>query len=389
MLALRSHSIAKASASIIIVTLITAGCATTHHSAPGPKATAASQNLASQAKPLPAKAALHAKPIHIKPTAPKRYVVKKGDTLWAIAKRYLNSPWNWPEIWYDNPRIKNPHWIYPGDVLSLYYVNGKPRVTITGGPSITGLPTVVLKPSIKYQSLPKIQHPIPIQTITPFLVYPRVVPVKIFKNAPHIVAGADRRILYQSGDRVYVRGLSTSTHTDWYSVYRSKGPLKDPKTGKIIGHQVIYLGNIHIIHHGKISTGVLKHTQQEITAGDRLLPLVHKHYNYTFMPRAPKKQIHAQIISLFNSISMVGQYQVVVIDSGKQSGLERGAVLAVDQQGRKITDRFATRKESPQVSLPNQQIGLIMVFRTFKRISYALVMSATKPIMVGNLVHNP
>ncbi|AOU99445.1 hypothetical protein BI364_00675 [Acidihalobacter yilgarnensis] len=330
-----------------------------------------------------------ATPIQIKPTAPTRYVVKKGDTLWDIAKHYLNSPWNWPEIWYDNPHIKNPHWIYPGDVLTLYYVNGKPRVMITGGPRTSGLPTVVLKPTVEYQSLPKTEHPIPIQTITPFLVHPRVVPVEVFDKAPHIIAAADRRILYDTGNHVYVRGLPSDAKESWYSVYRPGGALKDPKTGEIIGHQVIYLGDIHITHRGKVSTGVLEHTREEIAAGDRLLPMVRKHYDYTFMPHAPKSGIHAQVIALFNSISMVGQYQVVVIDSGTRDGLTRGDVLAVDQHGRVITDHFATRQESRTVELPNQHIGLVMVFKTFERISYALVMSATKPIMVGSLVHNP
>ncbi|OBS08276.1 LysM peptidoglycan-binding domain-containing protein [Acidihalobacter prosperus] len=341
------------------------------------------------ATPLPPEKPPAATPVKIKPTAPKRYVVKKGDTLWDIAEHFLHSPWNWPEIWYDNPHIKNPHWIYPGDVLTLYYVNGKPRISITGGPRVSGLPTVILKPSVEYQALPRTEHPIPIQTITPFLVHPRVVPVELFDKAPHIVAAADRRILYSSDNRVYVRGLPADAKQSWYSVYRPGPPLKDPKNGDIIGHEVVYLGDIHIIHRGKIATGVLEHTREEVSAGDRLLPLARKHYDYTFMPRAPKTQIHAQIIALFNSISMVGQYQVVVIDSGTRDGLERGDVLAIDQHGRTINDPYATRQESRQVTLPNEHIGLVMVFRTFKRISYALVMSATKPITVGNLAHNP
>ncbi|WP_156782169.1 LysM peptidoglycan-binding domain-containing protein [Acidihalobacter aeolianus] len=385
MLALRFRLTATAPASLMIVTLLTAGCA----SAPQKPAAPPAPPPAPAAKPLPPAPVPAAQPIQIKPTAPKHYVVKKGDTLWDIAKRFLNTPWNWPEIWYDNPHIKNPHWIYPGDVLTLYYVNGQPRISVTGGPRVSSIKTVVLKPSVEYQKLPKTEHPIPIQTITPFLVHPRVVPVDIFDKAPHIVAAADSRILYDSGNRVYVRGLKSDAKQNWYSVYRPGGVLKDPKTGEVIGHQVLYLGDIHILKRGRIATGILEHTREEVTAGDRLLPLVRKHYNYTFMPTAPKTTINAQVIALFNSISMVGQYQVVVLDTGTRDGLRRGDVLAVDQYGRMIVDRYATRQESRDVRLPNQKVGLVMVFRTFKRISYALVMSATDPIMVGDLVHNP
>lgn len=326
-------------------------------------------------------------PVILKATAPIEYVIQKGDTLWGIAQYFLRNPWAWPEIWYANPQIKNPHWIYPGDILTLYYVNGKPRISVTGGPRIQK--TVVLKPEIGYQKLPETKTPIPIQTIRPFLIKSRVVSQNKLLTAPHIVGTNSSQILYADGMKVYVRGLPKDSDTSMYSVYRPGKPLKSPQTKRIIAYQAIYLGDIRIVHNGLIATGVLENVTNAVQLGDRLLPYVKQPENYTFLPRAPRKPVYGQVISLFNAIAMVGQYQVIVLDVGTQQGIRRGDVLQIKQRGRLIHDRYATINESPEIRLPNTHTGLAMVFQPYKRISYALIMSATHPIEIGDIITNP
>lgn len=388
--ALRTRSHATVSAIAVIVTLLVGGCASVRQPATPTSAPSTAAAPAPKVMPTPApKPAVKRAPVRIKPTAPTRYVVRKGDTLWGIAKHFLYDPWNWPEIWYANPQIQNPHWIYPGDVLTLYYVNGRPRVSVTGGPRVSGEPTVVLKPTIQYQKLPRAEQPIPIQTIQPFLVHPRVVPVEQMRKAPHIVGSSENRLIYGNGDTVYVRGLPAHPKSSVYSLYRSGPVLRSPKTGKVLAHEVIYLGDIRIIRDGRIATGVLENVTEQIQAGDRLLPLAKQHPNYTFMPQAPKVKVHGQIISLFRAVRIVGQYQVVVLDVGSGQGVRKGDVVAVKQKGRVISDRYASPGESRTVRLPNSRSGIAMVFRVFKHVSYALVMSATRPIELGDIVTNP
>jgi hypothetical protein len=383
--ALRTRSYAIVSASAVIVTLLVAGCASQRQ--PMPAAPPAPMAAPAQATPAPAPP--KPAPVVIKPTAPTRYVVQKGDTLWDISQRFLYTPWSWPEIWYANPQIKNPHWIYPGDVLTLYYVNGKPRVSVTGGPRVNGTPTVVLKPGVQYEKLPSTEHPIPIQAIRPFLIHPRVVPVEEMLKAPHIVGSSEDRILFGNGDQVYVRGLPDKPKSSVYSLYRPGAVLRSPKTGKVIAHQVTYLGDIRIIHNGSIATGVLENITEEVQPGDRLLPYAKKELDYTFMPQAPKVNVDGQVISLFNAISMVGQYQVIVLDVGNSEGVRKGDVVALEQHGRLISDDHAAPGESRTVRLPNSRSGVAMIFRTFDHISYALVMSSTRPIEIGDVVTNP
>ncbi len=369
------HLIATASASLLIALL--GGCTT-------------QKPPLIKLKPITkAKAAIvtFPPPVILKATAPTEYVIQKGDTLWGIAQYFLRNPWAWPEIWYANPQIKNPHWIYPGDILTLYYVNGKPRISVTGGPRIRK--TVILKPEIEYQKLPETKTPIPIQTIRPFLIKSRVVSQNELLTAPHIVGTNSSQILYADGMKVYVRGLPKDSDTSMYSVYRPGKPLKSPQTKRIIAYQAIYLGDIRIVHNGSIATGVLENVTDAVQSGDRLLPYVKQPENYTFLPRTPRIPVHGQVISLFNAIALVGQYQVIVLDVGTQQGIRRGDILQIKQRGHLIHDRYATINESPEIRLPNTRTGLAMVFQPYKRISYALIMSATRPIEIGDIITNP
>lgn len=371
------RAIAFAGFSATLVTI--GGCANhppqTHSKTPAPRA------QTHPPKPVPKP------PVILKVSTTTKYVVKKGDTLWGIAQHFLKDPWAWPEVWYANPQIKNPHWIFPGDVLTLYYVNGKPRITVTGGPRVEK--TIVLKPHVIYQKLPESEHPIPIQTIRPFLIKTRVVTKDALKNAPHIIGAASNQILFASGMKVYVRGLQKHTGTAMYSVYRKGKALRSPVTGKILAYQATYLGNIRIIKPGKIATGILTKTNQSIVPGDRLLSYIKTPVNYTFLPRAPKKTIHGQVISLFNALAMVGQYQVVVIDLGKKNDLHVGDVVRLEKVGRLINDHFATTGEKKEIQLPNTNEGMAMIFKTYQNISYALILSATRPIEVGDIATNP
>ena len=319
--------------------------------------------------------------VALKPNHPDRYVVVKGDTLWGIAGRFLRNPWLWPEVWYANPEIKNPHLIYPGDVITLSYVNGKPRLSVQ-----RGRPTVVLKPHARVEPLNRAIPTIPIDAIRQFLTQPLVTDKNELKHAPYIVEIANEHIIGGPGDRIYVRGIKGDQHKR-YSVYRPSKPLIDPETHQILGYQALYVGDATALSFGDPSTLKLTKTAQEAAVGDRLRAVNERQINANFIPHPPKKQIHGRIISVLNGVSQVGQYQVVVLNRGASDGLNAGTVLAIYQAGRKITDTVDGKGDT--VTLPDERAGVLMVFRTFDRVSYGLVRSATRALHVEDSVRNP
>ncbi len=356
-------------------------------SAPAPASTASSlTQTVSRPRPKPAPA--------LRKEAPLRYVVKPGDTLWGIASRFLRAPWAWPEIWYENPYIKNPHLIYPGDVITLSYANGRPVLTRTRGNltvAATQPGTRMLHPQVERTPLGRAVPTIPYDAISALLSKPRVMDLASYRAAPYVLQPADGQLLAAAPDKVYARGLPAGKDAAGmaYAVVHKNKKLTDPKTGKLLGYEVLYLGRGRIAAGGDPATLQLLKSTREIRAGDRLVPIQSGLVPAQFPLLTPKHAIHAQIIDVIGGLAAVGQYQTVALDRGARAGLETGDVLAIYTEGKRIRDRNAHGSLSSTVRLPRRRSGELLVFRAFPRISYALVMQSVRPIKVGDIATNP
>jgi len=319
--------------------------------------------------------------VPLNPAHPDRYVVKRGDTLWDIAERFLRDPWLWPEVWHINPQIENPHLIYPGDVISLVYVDGKPRLVLQ-----RGRPTVKLSPRARPRPLDEAIPTIPLDAIGPFLSRPRVLDEAAYEHAPYIVSSADEHLIAGAGDRVYVRGLSGGRGR--YTVLRRGELYRDPDTGEVLGLEAIHVADARLQRRGDPAVLVLVSSSREAVVGDRVLPVEEDRYTDRFLPRAPERRVEGRIISVLDGVSRIGQYHTVVLDKGSRDGLETGHVLLVHQTGETIFDPRAPHGKR-KLRLPNERAGTVMVVRTFERVSYALVMEAQRDMRIHDTFTTP
>ncbi len=324
--------------------------------------------------------------VTLNPAHPDDYTVIKGDTLWDISARFLNKPWLWPEVWYANPQIKNPHLIYPGDVISLVYVNGRPQLRLRRGRVGSGSSSEKLSPQVRSTPLGSAIPTIPIDAVQQFLSQSRVFSQQQFDAAPYIVESADEHLITGVGDRIYVRHLS-SAETPRYSIYHQGQVFRDPDTNEQLGVEALYVGDADLQHFGDPSTLKLVRATREAQIGDRVFPVNTAEILTNFQPHAPAS-MHGRIIAVIGGDTQVGQYQVVVLNRGTHDGLEVGHVLRISQAGSTIPDTVSA-KRGDQVTLPNEPAGILMVFRCFDRVSYALVMSATRGIHLLDKVDNP
>jgi hypothetical protein len=327
----------------------------------------------------------------LNPNAPESYVVKRGDTLWGIAKVFLRDPWFWPEIWQTNPQIHNPHLIYPGDTLRLVYIEGRPTITLQRGGEAR------VQPHIRSQPLEGAVTAIPYATVAAFMSKPSVLAKEQLKDAPYVLATHDMHVVMAEGDTVYARGFSSpaelGTH---YNVVRVGDPLRDPEDGnRIMGYDGIFTGAGHVTRIGDPATLIMTESARETLAGDKLfaggvdVPL-------DFFPSAPKVKTDGRIISVSDGASIIGQYEVVVINRGAVDGLAPGNVLAVFHAGDVIPDTAnrgflngMSRLAATKVRLPDERTGTFMVFKTFDHMSYGLIMEATNVIRVADRAENP
>lgn len=379
----------------IALSLFASGCAS--NSAPVKPQSKMAEPIAEQQKAsaavFEAQPALEPEPVlELKSTAPDQYVVVKDDTLWGIASHFLKDPWYWPEIWHVNPQVENPHLIYPGDVLTLFYVDGKPYIQVGGGPRVNGASgsgsMTRLSPQVRVEALDQEADQLPIQAIQQFITRPRVVSKEELDSAPYVLSAQDDRLIYGSGDRVYVRSLEALSEGERYSVFRPGKALIDPITNEWLGFEAILVADATVLKVGDPSTVLLEHNEREALKGDRLLPL-DEEQDRAFFPRAPEQDVNGLIISLFDAISQIGQHQVAVLNVGSRNGIEKGHVLAVHQAGRVVHDPYARKGQSKAVVLPSEKAGVMMVFRAFNKVSYALIMDATRPMHVGDIVQPP
>jgi len=317
---------------------------------------------------------------------PLRYVVKPGDTLWGIASRYLADAWQWPELWYVNGKLANPHAIYPGDVLELHNVRGRPVLSRQQDavPFEAGVDVERRSPQQRESVLGAALPAIPMDAIRNFLNGPRVVDLETLKGAPYLLAFADDRLLGAAQMTVYIKKLAEGQGTI-FSTVRRGATYKDPDTGDLLGYEVIPTGEVEIKNYGTPSVGVMTESTREVLAGDRMLPLEADNFQANFYPHAPSKPVEGRIISLYDGVSQTGQYEIVAINRGNKHGLEVGHVLTVLQAGKKVKDPVTGRSER----LPKQDAGVMMVFKVMTDISYGLVMEASRAIHVLDYVQQP
>jgi hypothetical protein len=339
------------------------------------------------------KTAVQAKEIRVKAAHPRQYTVKKGDTLWGISSLFLQDPWFWPEIWQRNQQIQNPHLIFPGDVLTLIYVNGQPQMRLSKAQHKTvqqdsaGLPVKKLSPGIRSTALQASIPSIPGDAIRQFLSNPRVVTREQLDNAPRIIGSDEKHLILGHGDRVYIRGEIDKERVR-FSVFRPGAELRDPDSNDLLGYEAKYSGNVHITNYDDPASGDLTYSEREVLIGDRLLPEDKSKLENLFFPHVPEKDVDAQIISLYDALFGVAQYQIVVINKGERDGMEVGHLLATFTQGDVVRDRFDKRSSEP-VKLPDERSGLVMLFKTFDRVSYGLTLESKRVIHNNDFVHTP
>ena len=325
---------------------------------------------------------LYATDVVLNPEHPDRYVVVKGDTLWDISAMFLRDPWLWPEVWYVNPQVENPHLIYPGDVLTLVYVDGKPQLQMS-----RGYPTVNLSPQIREESLENAIPTIPLDAIQPFLTRAIVVDTKELDTAPYVVASAGEHVITGVSDRVYVRGIDDKDNPV-YDIFRPGGPYIDPDTDELLGYEALYVGTGPVEQYGDPATLFLAETTREIRVSDRLRPAEQSAPVTHFQPHAPDADVEGQIISVIDGVTQIGQFNVVAIDLGTRENIEIGHVFRIFQKGHVIKDTVSG-KRNDTVKLPDEDAGLVMVFRTFEKVSFGLVMKATSAIHINDFVRTP
>lgn len=361
--------------------------------------------------------------VQIKSNHPDRHVVVKGDTLWDISAKFLNDPWQWPKLWKMNrAEIKNPHLIYPGDVV-VFDPNSKTlrllRETISRD--------VTLEPGVRVEQLEKeaIQSIAP-NIIAPFINQPLVIEKKALDSAVSILGGAESRVAYSEGSKIYLDKVQEGDGRFWH-IYRDGKELKDPVTDEVLGIEAIHLGGAQITQYGEPATAEVTQARQEIVKGDKLV-VAPDEVKDNFIPHAPDDEIAGQIISVYGGLKEAGRNSIVTINRGTDDGLEVGHVLAIYRDGTTVDnpkyvmpkdakpklpelnrDDFDVKKlpngvwevnkakKDPsklptppdKIKLPDQRVGLLMVFRTFERVSYCLVVQAAEPAHELDIVKKP
>jgi hypothetical protein len=307
--------------------------------------------------------------------APLHYRVKKGDTLWGISNYFLRDPWQWPALWYTNGQIANPHLIYPGEILTLVMVNGRPRLTLAEDR---------LHPRIRTEDLDNAIPAIPIDAIREFLRGPRLITKDESQHAPYVVEFTDEAIIAGQNNGIYVKNLPNNGVPDW-ALVKVGSPYKDPDSGELLGYEAIPTGEAELRNWGEASEMMLTKSPQEVTVGNRLLPLEPESFKADFYPHPPKTQVDGTILTVYGGMDQIAQYDIVSINRGSRDGLDPGTVLSIYQRGRAVSDPYGSGK----VKLPEQKAGVVMVFKVTERLSYALVMSETRGAHVLDKVRKP
>ena len=322
---------------------------------------------------------------------PERYIVQKGDTLWDISTKFLTSPWLWPEIWHANPQIENPHLIFPGDVVSLIYIDGKPRLTVNRTLRLTpsNSNTERLSPQVRVSPISDAIPAIPLDEINSWLLRNRIVEPGVIEASPYVIAGQEKRLILGSGDRLYGRGQFANNIPN-YGIYRKGITYKDPETKEILGIQAIDVGaaNMRALDED-VATLTVTRSTGDVRIGDSILPTEERQIEPTFFPSEPDQETNGKIISVERGVSQVALLDVGAINRGERDNLQPGNILAIYKRGEVVKDRYAKKRKRRVVHLPDERAGMVMIFQTFDKMSLALVLKADRGIKVGDYVRSP
>ncbi|WP_197490334.1 LysM peptidoglycan-binding domain-containing protein [Halothiobacillus diazotrophicus] len=390
---MRSSNGLTALLSLSIATLLLSGCAAERppvNLANLPQSNATGLPLGAKRGPVKGTLTPEETKAQFKSLAADEYVVKKGDTLWSIANHFLKDPYYWPEIWYDNSQIKNPHKIYPGDRIGIMYIGGRPRLGIT------------MRPHMRYEGDSAAISSIPLDVIKPFFSYDQIMTQAELDATPYILTNRDDALSASMGDVIYARPALTDS-LDNYAIVRQGKHLVDPVTGASLGYRTIYEGEAKIMQRGDPTELRIIKSEREVNKGDRLVPMIGEPFDHDITPSIPAVPIDAVIIDLPDAITQVGTYQVAIINAGKDNGLVPGDMLRISKPGRVVKDTYTQNPKElkqgkgidallphpPLVKLPDFPIGTAMVFRTYDHASYVLVVKTKRPIHIGDLAQTP
>ena len=328
---------------------------------------------------------------------PDNYVVKKGDTLWDISSMFLSDAWLWPEIWYINPEIQNPHLIYPGDSITLNFVDGAPRLDVKRGDASRtytmkdsqkvrqGDRNEKLDPRVRISPLVSAIPAIPLDAIASMLAVGRIVEENTLAEAPYILAGRVDALVFGPGDEFYARG-------DWdeedniFGIFREGEVYHDPETNELLGYEARVVALARVLRRDdNVVTLKLTKVKEDVRQGDRLLPTEERRVESMFYPKPPEEEMEGFVMNVYGGMTQVGRNDIVLISLGLEDGLDVGHVMAVHKSGLMVKDRV----RGDFVQLPNERSGLIMIYRSFEKMAYALVLQAGEPIRIGDAVLNP
>lgn len=362
--------------------------------------------------------------LKVRPDAPTRYVVKQGDTLWGISGKYLYRPWQWSRLWGANrSKIRNPDRIYPGQVLVLRYVNGRPRLSVERGAG-GDIPLVKLSPRVREVSSGYGIQAVNVNFYRMFMQHPQVIDQMQTQHAPRLVEGPDNRLIYSKGERVYAYQI---TEPGRYLVYRARKDITDPETKKYLGQEVVFSGivatlpgtnsaldsrtredaealpnneyytRLHPMLKVPTQTAqpmVVEEAVSEIRKGDYLLKLEDGGDSFNMMPHAPSQHIDAKVVSIFDGISEAGQFQTITLNKGSAHGLEKGTVLSIYKRSRQVKmdmqkDKDGSRSVVKYLSIPAEEAGLAMVYRVSQNLASAIILESKTNISIGDTASEP
>lgn len=320
--------------------------------------------------------------LQLRADRPEVYIVKKGDTLWDISGKFLEKPWNWPQIWDYNSQIKNPHLIFPGDELRLVWIDGKPQIQVNRGKVST---TIKLSPYVRKTPVDAAITTIPLDAVKPFVEMHRFVDAKELKAAPYIVGGADLRVLSAKGSKFYARG-EFSKGERRYTVFREGKFYRHPKTNKKLGLHIQQIGEaVFQSQEGDLAVFTAERATTGLRSGDYLLPADAQGLQAFFTPAPAPADVEASIMDVDGGVRNAGIMDVILIDAGAENDVAVGNVFAVLKTGEQIRDHV----KNEWLDLPSEKAGTVMVFKVFDKMSYGLIMSADKPLTIGDILSAP
>jgi len=376
--------------SVIFILLIT-GCSTKqviHNSDPVSKKQQAPKGTvtAKITKQAPRETVVY------EPESTELYTVQKGDTLWDISTHFLRDPWLWPEIWYKNPQIDNPHLIYPGDQLAIVYIGGQKRVQLIKRGDVfeqtKGLKIVKISPRIHSEPLDSSIPSIPIDSVRQLLARPILIDEQELADAAYILSSVDQHLANSTDDVIYVRGIDSNSKQGKFHIFRPNKQLKDPITGEVYGYESLYLGEAKILKHGDPASLRITSATREILRDDRLIPVNNTDIDRDFFPAPPKQDIDGRVVSILDGISQVGQFNTIAINLGLRDNIQVGNLVQINHRGDVIRDH---NEADPNflIKLPNERSGIALVIKAYEKMSFCLILEAVVPIKADDLVVSP